>query len=84
MHGGIRDIVIGSDQVSFTAPDGEVRMVAADNVIVAMGASGDNALAETLRAAGFAVETVGDCNGVGYIEGAIRGAADAVARLLAA
>jgi len=84
MHDGIRDIVIGSDQVSFTAPDGEVRMVAADNVIVAMGASGDNALAETLRAAGFAVETVGDCNGVGYIEGAIRGAADAVARLLAA
>ena len=29
-----------------------------------------------MTAAGFKVHTVGDCNGVGYIEGAIAGAAD--------
>jgi hypothetical protein len=48
-----------------------------------MGAIGDVALADQLRAAGFTVETVGDCNGVGYIEGAVRGATEIVARLLA-
>jgi 2,4-dienoyl-CoA reductase-like NADH-dependent reductase (Old Yellow Enzyme family)/NADPH-dependent 2,4-dienoyl-CoA reductase/sulfur reductase-like enzyme len=84
LHGGANDIAIGESYVTFTDVGGEARMVAADHVIVAMGASGDNALAERLRAEGFAVETVGDCNGVGYIEGAIRGAADAVARVLAA
>jgi hypothetical protein len=40
-------------------------------------------LADILRADGFAVETVGDCNGVTYIEGAIRGGAEVAARLLA-
>lgn len=84
LHGGANDITIGERDVTFTDVGGEARMVAADHVIVAMGASGDNALAGRLRAEGFAVETVGDCNGVGYIEGAIRGAAEAVARLLAA
>ena len=31
-----------------------------------------------LRAAGFTVQVAGDCTGVGYIEGAIRGASRAV------
>ncbi|MEO0057916.1 MAG: hypothetical protein RIT17_1389 [Pseudomonadota bacterium] len=84
LHGGVNDITIGESHVTFTDVGGEPRMVAADNVIVAMGASGDTALAERLRGEGFAVETVGDCNGIGYIEGAIRGAAETVARLLAA
>ncbi len=84
LHGGINDLVIGESHVTFTDVGGEARMVPADNVIVAMGASGDNILADNLRAAGFAVETVGDCNGVSYIEGAMRGAADTVSRLLAA
>jgi 2,4-dienoyl-CoA reductase-like NADH-dependent reductase (Old Yellow Enzyme family) len=84
LHSGVNDLVIGESHVSFTAISGEARMVAADNVIVAMGASADNALATNLRAAGFRVETVGDCNGVSYIEGAMRGAAETVSRLLAA
>ncbi|RNJ63582.1 MAG: FAD-binding protein [Porphyrobacter sp. IPPAS B-1204] len=84
LHGGVNDLVIGESHVSFTDVGGEARMVPADNVIVAMGASGDNVLADSLRAAGFTVETVGDCNGVSYIEGAMRGAADTVSRLLAA
>jgi 2,4-dienoyl-CoA reductase (NADPH2) len=83
LHGGVNHLVIGESHVDFTDIGGEARMVPADNVIVAMGASGDNILADNLRAAGFTVETVGDCNGVSYIEGAMRGAADTVSRLLA-
>jgi hypothetical protein len=64
--------------VSFTAADGSRQTVAADNVIVARGARGDSTLADALRAAGLAVTEVGDGTGVGYIEGAIRGAARAV------
>ena len=47
-------------------------------MIVAKGAEGDLALAEDLKAAGFKVHAIGDANGVGYIEGAMRGAAKAV------
>lgn len=84
MQGGVRDIAISETEVSYTIGEADAHCVKADTVIVAMGASGDSGLADALRAQGFTVETVGDCNGVGYIEGAIRGAADTVARLLAA
>ena len=84
LHGGARDISIGKSDVSFTNAAGQPQLVPADQVIVAMGASGDTALADMLRSEGFRVETVGDCNGVSYIEGAIRGAKEAVDRLLSA
>lgn len=83
LHGGARDIVIGPDAVTFTDAAGEPQLVQAEHVIVAMGAEADTTLADRLRRAGFTVETVGDCNGVSYIEGAVRGAAEAVARLTA-
>lgn len=76
--GGAKDIVITADCVTFTDQGGETRSVPADTVIVAKGATGDLSLAEALRASGFAVTTIGDAGGVGYIEGAIRDAADAV------
>ena len=50
--------------------------MATDNVIVATGATGDATLPEALDAAGFKVHSIGDCTGVGYIEGAIEDAAD--------
>ncbi|WP_408591026.1 FAD-dependent oxidoreductase [Novosphingobium sp.] len=78
LHAGVSDIAIGKDVVTFTAADGTRQSVPAASVIVARGAQGDLALAETLRASGFDVHTIGDANGVGYIEGAIRGAAEAV------
>ncbi|MFS0850285.1 FAD-dependent oxidoreductase [Novosphingobium panipatense] len=80
MHTSVQNIAVGAKSVT-GEKDGKILEIAADHVIVAMGASGDTRLADHLRAQGFKVETVGDCNGVGYIEGAIRGAADAVARL---
>jgi len=72
-----RDIAIGDNRVSYVNANGQTRTLAADHIIVAKGARGDLALAEQLKAAGFKVHTVGDCNGVGYIEGAITAAADA-------
>jgi len=83
LNGGARDIAIGENAVTFTDAAGEAQTVQADHVIVAMGAEADTGLADRLRNAGFTVETVGDCNGVGYIEGAIRGGAEAARRLLA-
>ena len=81
--GGASAISIAPEAVTFTDAAGATQQIRADHVIVAMGATGDNTLADHLRAAGFAVETVGDCNGVGYIEGAVRGGAEAAQRLLA-
>lgn len=83
LHGGASAISIAPEAVTFTDATGATQQIRADHVIVAMGATGDNTLADHLRAAGFAVETVGDCNGVGYIEGAVRGGAEAAQRLLA-
>lgn len=84
LHGGAQDISIGKSDVSFTDAKGTPQVIPADQVIVAMGAAGDTSLADMLRGEGFRVETVGDCNGVSYIEGAIRGAKEAVDRLLSA
>jgi 2,4-dienoyl-CoA reductase-like NADH-dependent reductase (Old Yellow Enzyme family)/NADPH-dependent 2,4-dienoyl-CoA reductase/sulfur reductase-like enzyme len=77
LHGGAGDIAIGVAEVSFTDAAGETRSVPAASVIVAMGAEGDLSLADTLQAGGFTVYPIGDANGVGYIEGAMRGAAEA-------
>lgn len=70
------DIAIGDHVVSYRNRFGQTRTIAADQVIVAKGATGDVRLAEELRAAGFSVHVVGDANGVGYIEGAMQDAAD--------
>ena len=71
-----QDIAIGDNEVSYTNFRQQRRSVDADHVIVARGATGDTALAEQLRDQGFAVHTIGDCNGVGYIEGAMEAAAE--------
>jgi NADPH-dependent 2,4-dienoyl-CoA reductase/sulfur reductase-like enzyme len=81
LHAGASGITIEPERVSFTDSKGQPLEIAADHVIVAKGASGDLALADELRAAGFAVHAVGDCRGVGYIEGAMRSAAEAAAAI---
>lgn len=70
------DIRIGDHTVSYANKAGQVRTLAADHVIVAQGASGDSRLAETLQMAGLRVHSIGDANGVGYIEGAMQDAAE--------
>lgn len=78
LHGGVTDIAIGADSVSFTDNAGVRQTVPGGNVIVAKGAEGDLSLADSLRDAGFTVHAIGDATGVGYIEGAMRGARAAV------
>jgi len=69
------NIEIGDHKVSYENANGQRRAVAADHVIVAKGAHGETSFADSLESAGFKVFKVGDCNGVGYIEGAMRDAA---------
>ncbi|HLG89060.1 MAG TPA: FAD-dependent oxidoreductase, partial [Alphaproteobacteria bacterium] len=70
-----RDIAIGDHQVTYVNPHGQTRSIGADHVIVAKGAAGDLSFAKALEDAGFRVHTAGDCEGVGYIEGAMAAAA---------
>lgn len=81
MFAGASDIRIDKGAVRFTGTTGETQSVAADHVVVAMGAHGDSTLADTLRDRGHDVVEIGDGTGVTYIEGAIRGAAEAVAAM---
>ena len=83
MHPAAADIRIAATEVSFADSSGVSHSVKADNVIVAKGADGDLTLADALRAAGFSVHAIGDANGVGYIEGAIRGAYQTVVQITA-
>jgi 2,4-dienoyl-CoA reductase (NADPH2) len=73
---GASEFSIGDGTVSYRNWRQQVRTISCDHVIVAMGAKGDLTLAEQVRAAGFDVHTVGDCRGVGYIDGAMKSAAE--------
>jgi len=84
LHADAREVRITRGTVEFVDGEGAARAEPADHVIVARGARGDSTLADELRAAGLAVREIGDGAGVGYIEGAIRRAAEAVAALEAA
>lgn len=72
---GVSDIVIGDKNVSYANDFAQRRTIAADQVIIAKGAQGDTRIADMVRAAGFQVHSIGDANGVGYIEGAMQDAA---------
>ena len=78
MRPGVRDIRIEAEAVHWIDGEGTGCSAKADTVIVAKGARGDTALADTLTAAGYAVHTIGDATGVSYIEGAMHDAARAV------
>ena len=73
---GATDIAIGEHKVTYTNTRGQARSSSADHVIVATGATGDSSLADELEKDGFSVHSIGDCTGVGYIEGAIEAAAE--------
>lgn len=83
MHPAASDIRIEDSVVRFTDAVGTEHAVPSDHVIVAKGAEGDLSLANALKAEGFNVHSIGDANGVGYIEGAVRGAYQTVTRLAA-
>mgnify|MGYP003885298739 CR=1 FL=1 len=72
-----------ADAPKCTPPEPEPRSIAADTVVLATGLVPNPAVAEGLRSSGLPVVEIGDVTGVGYIEGAIRGAARAAAEIAA-
>lgn len=72
---GATGIRITTGGVTFADAKGNPQTRCADHVIVAKGATGNLDLADRLTKKGFSVHALGDCAGVGYIEGAMRGAA---------
>jgi 2,4-dienoyl-CoA reductase (NADPH2) len=61
--------------VVYVRPDGEKHVAPADSVILASGATANNDLADALALAGPRVHVLGDCGGIGHIEGALMDAA---------
>lgn len=52
--------------------DGALSSVAVDSVVIATGLVADRTVADRFAAAGIDATVIGDCKGVGYLEGAIR------------
>ena len=66
---------ISQHAVDVVNDDGEARAIEADSVILAVGTQANGELAQSLEGAGYAVHVIGDANGVGYLDGAMRDAA---------
>src|SRR3546814_1356380 len=78
---GVADLRIEESCVRFTTSVGAARTIPMDNVIIAKGAAGERSLADALLSAGLEVRVVGDAAEIGYIEGEMRGGADAASDL---
>ncbi len=74
-------IAITDSAVRATDAGGNALNLTADQVIVAKGAQSNLTLADELGQVGLNVHSIGDCTGVGYIDGAMRSAAQ-IARLI--
>lgn len=61
---------IDTQAVRYQVAD-DKQSVLADTVVMASGIAADTRLADSLTASGFNVKVIGDCNEVGYIEGAL-------------
>jgi 2,4-dienoyl-CoA reductase-like NADH-dependent reductase (Old Yellow Enzyme family)/NADPH-dependent 2,4-dienoyl-CoA reductase/sulfur reductase-like enzyme len=72
MHRNVDLKEITSSSVKFEI-DGTAQQVETDQVIITMGAKPDTSLADAIRGMGIETIAVGDCQQVGYIEGAILG-----------
>jgi NADPH-dependent 2,4-dienoyl-CoA reductase/sulfur reductase-like enzyme len=81
LHPGASGIAITESAVRFTTSEGEASEAKADTVIIAQGAQPNTGLHDELIAGGIDSHMVGDCQGVGYIIGAVRNAADVAAAI---
>lgn len=79
LHAGAQDIRIANKTVCFRNAEGVDQNIPADTVIIAKGAETNTSLHDALIVAGFDAHMVGDCQGVGYIVGAVRTASDVAA-----
>lgn len=72
---------IDKNQVHYLDKDANTHSVAADSVVLAVGASPDHNLADSLNQQGFNAITIGDCDKLGYIEGALSSGTNAALSL---
>jgi 2,4-dienoyl-CoA reductase (NADPH2) len=66
---------IDDGSVSYVVGEGDAGSAASvevDSVVIATGLVADGSVADMFTAAGFEPAVIGDCRGVGYLEGAIR------------
>ncbi|MFO8010192.1 MAG: NAD(P)/FAD-dependent oxidoreductase [Dehalococcoidia bacterium] len=63
---------IGARDITCVSKDGHSIQVPADTVVIATGVEENTALADHLERLGYEVHLAGDCNGMGYIKGALR------------
>ena len=82
IHGNSPIREITGDSVVFEQ-EGELSSLPAQQVIIALGAEGDSRLANALDTLEGQVHRIGDCNDIGYIDGAILSARELVAQLKA-
>ena len=73
---GALPVRIETDSVVYRNSHGQERRIAADQVIITSGAVANPGLAASLRSAGIEVHEIGDCAGIGYIDGAIHAGFD--------
>ena len=72
---GARTLAIDDAGVIYLDASGQRKTAPADHVILAVGAREDRSLAEALRGLTVEVQLLGDCDGVGYVQGAMLSAA---------
>lgn len=81
MRTSVRVDEITETGVVYTPADGKRQTAPADTIVIATGATGNPDLAESLAGLAPKIHVLGDCGGVGYIEGALMDAAR-VARMI--
>lgn len=81
LHKQVNVTSISSDCVHFQDAEGQGHQLAMDSVVLALGAGPDQSLSMRLAETGIPVDSMGDCNELGYIEGAIRAATDTVLKI---
>ncbi len=68
-------VEINREAVVYQLKDGSQQTVNADQVILAIGTTPNLHLADAIKSLGMEIHTIGDCTGVGYIDGAMNDAA---------
>lgn len=73
--------LINKDQVHYLDSDNNQQSVAANSVVLAIGAGPDRSLTDKLAQCGLPVTAIGDCEHLGYIEGALSSGTEAALAL---
>lgn len=76
-----RVVRIDTQSVTYVNESHQERSIRTDQVIVTSGAEANPGLVEQLRGMVGEVHSIGDCNGVGYIDGAVHAGFDLAMRL---